>query len=101
MNRTSDDFSKSLASGMSRRKAFMKFLGGAGALGFLGLKKAKATPKLNWPPFPPTVAGCLNWAGELYNECILCGGTYSCCFYDVMTIAYDECLIACGHQGPK
>ena len=99
MYQKTDDFSKSLASGMSRRKAFLKFLGGAGALGFLGLKKAKAGVN-NWPPFPPTVAGCLNWAGEIYNECILCGGCYSTCFYDCMTIAYDECLIACQHKKP-
>jgi len=97
MYEKTDDFSRSLASGMSRRKAFLKFLGGAGALGFLGLKKAKAgaLAGYNCPPFPPTVAGCLNWAGGIYDQCIYRCGDFSFCFYDVLGYAYDECFEYC------
>jgi len=107
MNRTSDDFSKNLAGGMSRRKAFLKFLGGAGALGFLGLRKAKAggTGVTNtYPKFPsnPAQCGpfCLNYAGVVYNECIAHHGNPSFCFYDVLGPVYDECVIECEYS-PK
>ena len=99
-----DDFAKNLATGISRRKAFFTFLGGAGALGFLGLRKAKAgIPILPLPPFPKNTAlcgsVCLNWAGEVYDLCMLFGAKkFSVCFSDVMGPAYDECTFCCTHQ---
>ena len=100
MYEKTDDFSRSLASGMSRRKAFLKFLGGAGALGFLGVRKAKAF-NYNFPPYPPTVAGCLNWAGGIYDQCIYFCGDFSYCFYDVLGWAYNECFEFCEkHKEP-
>jgi hypothetical protein len=97
MNHTTDELSKNLAGGMSRRKAFLKFLGGAGALGFLGLRKAKAGNSGKYPALPPTVAGCLNFAGIVYDECLFFGGNYNCCFEE-LTIAYDYCFEACEHR---
>ena len=82
MNQPTDDFFKNLAGGMSRRKAFLKFLAGAGALGFLSLRSAKAGekgkceyPKLPWfPPGGHCIDICLGWSGEVYDRCLECGG---------------------------
>jgi hypothetical protein len=104
MNKTLDDFSKNLAGGMSRRRAFLKLLAGTGAFGFLGARRAKAGAKLpKFPPFPKDTASCgsvcLNWAGEVYDLCLLSHPKDSnFCFSDVLGPAYDECVFACTHQ---
>jgi hypothetical protein len=105
MDHTTDDFSKNLAGGTSRRKAFLKFLGGAGVLGFLGLRKAKAgatiSKPIHFPSNPADCVGfCLNYAGGAYVECMEHHGSFSYCFYNVLGSVYDECVIECEH-GPE
>ena len=89
MNKTLDDFSKNLAGSMSRRKAFWKFLAGAGVVGFLGTRKAKA----GLPPPAPTPP-CVQVAAEAYACCLARGQKQSYCWDVVMPCAYAECIEA-------
>ena len=58
-----DNFSRNLASGMSRRKAFWQLLAGAGGLGLLATQKASANAA-GCPAF------CFQQASVAYNDCI-------------------------------
>ena len=95
MNKTMDEFSKNLATGVSRRKALLSFLGGAGALGFLAARKAKAidfpTNPANCGPF------CLEVASFEYSDCVSDGGSFATCFPNLST-DYERCLKACQHR---
>jgi len=95
MNNTLDDFSRNLAGGMSRRKAFMKFLAGAGALGFLGSRTAKAG---NAVPPSECPARCLTVAATTYQHCLNHEGTTEAC-YDRLMRTYQCCLRACEDHG--
>jgi hypothetical protein len=98
MNKTLDDFAKGLAGGMSRRSAFLKVLGGAGVLGFLGLRQAKAgaVPLPHKFPLNPAQCGsfCLNYADEVYLECVLGSGKENACF-QLQNLTYFECTLKC------
>jgi len=94
MNKTFDDLSKNLAGGISRRKAFLTFLAGAGALGFLGGGRAKAVSAA------PAQCGriCLGVAMEVYEDCLgHKGGNPEVCFFELMK-AYECCLSDCENQ---
>ena len=103
MNKTLDDFSRNLATGMSRRKAFLKFLGGAGALGFLTLGKAKAgagTPKA--PSIGQCEAACVIEAGELLKGCLAeKGANVNLCIAEAYGEFYPECVLGCSFSKPK
>jgi hypothetical protein len=92
MSKSVDDFSKNLASGMSRRGAFWRLLAGVGALGFLGVAPQKAIADKR-------VSDCVNYcvtlADEAYMDCIFDGGTEDYCFYDVRGAAYVCCAQNC------
>ncbi|HEV3332304.1 MAG TPA: hypothetical protein VG096_15045 [Bryobacteraceae bacterium] len=96
MNKTIDDFSKSLAGGMSRRGAFLKLLGGAGVLGFLGVQKAKASE------FPKNKAlcssYCLNLADEEYLFCMLCNPKDQNECFEQQNIDYLKCAYECANS---
>lgn len=108
MNNKLDDFSRDLATGMSRRSAFLKFLGGAGALGFLGLgaglQKSEAAPTQ-----AQCVNACLILADELYDICqIECDihtgykvtACFNACFTGVDEFGYAVCAFRCTHPAP-
>jgi hypothetical protein len=101
MNKTLDDFAKGLASGMSRRSAFLKLLGGAGALGFLSLRQAKAgakLPKLKFPKDPAQCESfCLNYADEVYLECAFGSKKENACF-ELQNLTYLECTYECTNR---
>ena len=88
MKKAFDDFSKNLASGMSRRNAFVRLLTGAGALGFLSSRKVKAQKGSCGP-------GCLQVASLDYLACIEGGGTGRECFTEVLSPAYFCCVEEC------
>jgi len=94
MNKTLDDFAKNLASGMSRRRAFWKFLAGAGGLGLLSGRRAKAGSGF---PSNPANCGpfCLDVACVAYSHCLQDGGNFSECFFGVLTSTYQCCLSEC------
>jgi hypothetical protein len=95
MSKSVDDFSKNLASGMSRRGAFWKLLAGIGTLGFLGgaTKKASAA-KVD------CVNLCVTLADEVYLDCMFDGGTQDNCFYNVRGAAYLCCIQNCSEGKP-
>ena len=96
MKKTLDDFSKNLASGMSRRKAFTKFLAGAGVLGFLGRGKVKAQTTACGPI-------CLQEAMAAYQTCLEsrkgAPGSSTFCFQNALGPVYQCCLTECETHG--
>jgi len=95
MNKTLDVLSKNLASGMSRRKAFTKFLAGAGALGFLLTGKASAKKAKAIPVPAYCIPECMAYAEQAYQCCLDYGGTSTECFDDALMNAYQCCLTEC------
>jgi hypothetical protein len=103
------DFTRDLATGMSRRKAFLKFVGGAGALGFLGLRTASA----QLPPQTQTqcINECLIYAGVNYDFCDIICDFYTeekdiafcqqVCFSGVDEYSYLFCAFYCTHPEGK
>ena len=97
MDKSVDDFSKNLARGMSGRRAFWKLLAGASGLGILSW----LTPKASAAPTPTNcVSLCLNVASEEYDRCMIYGGSFNHCFYDVLGAAYTCCIQRCEKGGP-
>jgi hypothetical protein len=98
MNKTIDNFSKSLAGGMSRRGAFLKLLGGVGVLGFLGVQKAKAVTSI----FPKNKAlcssYCLNYADEIYLLCMFKDPKDQNECFELQNITYFECAFECANS---
>src|ERR1700736_5786044 len=87
MTETLDTFSRKLASGVSRRKAFWQLLTGAGGLAFLATQKAAANDVSC-----PTV--CFQQASIAYSECITDG------LEDNPGASYFEVLLIClGQEG--
>jgi hypothetical protein len=100
MHKTLDDFSKSLAGSMSRRSAFLKLLAGAGAFGFLGLRKTKAgtskPPKLVFPKNPALCESyCLTYADEVYLECAFNNPKQASQCFSEQNVAYLDCMYEC------
>ena len=96
-----DNFSRSLASGVSRRKAFWQILTGVGGLGLLATQKAAAND-VSCP------TACFQQASIAYSECITDGleDNPGASYFEVVLIClgqegilYDECLarsVKCG-----
>ena len=96
MNLKLDDLSKRLAGGMSRRGAFLKILGGAGALGFLGLRKAVGQTKIVFPSNPANCESfCLNYASELYDKCFLSKPKNPSTCFQLLNEEYLTCMYEC------
>jgi len=80
---------------MSRRKAFIKFLAGAGVVGFLSggrVEAGTAVPPSECP------SHCLGVAELNYETCLEgCGGNPEVCFFELMS-SYQCCLSECKHE---
>jgi hypothetical protein len=104
-----DDFTRDLATGVSRRSAFFRFVGGAGALGFLSSRKAEAggTVAAPHPPAAVCINECLIYAGVNYDFCNIICDFYTeekdiafcqeVCFSGVDEYSYFFCAFYCEH----
>jgi hypothetical protein len=91
-----DDFSRKLASGMSRRKAFWQLLAGAGGLALLATQKASATAANN---NADCTQSCFNQTSIAFTQCIEDGLETATPFITILTgclssegLVYDACL---------